>query len=107
MCQIEMDLQSIRSKNARRAFQVATHALTEAGVAHRLHKSARGVPLLVLAGSPGSDDFVSACWFGRSRVWRVFSPHPQGFPFQKRRDAATPSELVEVARSVSCPYCSG
>jgi len=100
LCQLDLDLQSIRSKNARRAFRVAAHALTEAGVDYRLHKSERGVPLLVLAGSPGSGDFVSACWFGRSRVWRVFSPHPQGFPFQKRRDAATPSELVEVARSV-------
>jgi hypothetical protein len=96
----ELDLQSIRSKNARRAFRAAINALNGAGIEHRLHKSARGVPLLVLAGSPGSRGFVSACWFGGFRMWRVFSPHPQGFPLQVRRDAATPDELVEVARSV-------
>lgn len=60
------------------------------------HTSQRGVPLIILR--LGGRRSYSVCWFGRSKVWRVFYPWGEPGP-QTKMDMATDAQLVEWVNS--------
>ena len=60
--------------------------LRAAGCPGADYTSKRGVPMLVIAGTPGGDDFVSVCWMRRTGVYRFFWPVGDGTGGQMRRD---------------------
>lgn len=81
--------------------QTALRKLLAAGAPGQIHRSRRGVPLIVLRGSTGAPNFASVCWFRRTRKFRFFESDPSNQGQQIKTDEVTLEGAVRRANEIA------
>jgi len=74
---------AVRKRTIPKRLSAFQRHLSEHGIETKLHFSKRGVPMLIISERP----WITACWFGRKKLIRIFSPNAQYPGDQDRADA--------------------